>query len=452
MLKILRGKKVYKKILIPLASIIVLAFVFWGSSSLMRDRSRDRTDGPVGTLFGRKVGREQFDQALEAVKNLAIIRFGDNFSEVADYLNLEVQAWERIALLHEARTRKIKASDREVVESIQKYAFFHNDEGAFDQKRYYEILQYYFQTQPRVFEEQMRQNLIIAKLYEQVAGAVSLTDEEVREEYERRNEEISISYLAAFPSDLTEGITPSETQIGEYYERNSVSFKEPLAFRVAYVSAPEEKTIQEMQERAQRNKDFAAAAGELNLEVTETDFFAETDPIPGLGWEPRLNKILSVLEEGELAPPFSTEENVYYLLKLTRRRTPSIPELKEIKDKVAEAFIQAESVKLARQKIEAAHDALTRQLTENPGNLNLAHSAKQFGLKSDSTGLFKYRSYIEGLGASDAFWLAARRLKKDDISDIINSPSGFFIITPKEKVPVDEEAFEEEKEDFREKV
>ena len=107
--------------------------------------------------------------------------------------------------------------------------------------------------------------------------------------------------------------------------------------------------------------------------------------------------------------------------------------------------MKEKSTESARAKIE---EALQKLKQHN----DFKRIAKESDLKSDSTALFKYGSYIDGIGASDSFWNAARNLKGDEFSGIIDTPSGFFIIKLKSKTPLDIKKFEAEKSDFKQKL
>ena len=110
------------------------------------------------------------------------MRYGVNFQEHITEEDLKAQAWDRLVLINEAKRLKIKASDKEVVELIERYPFF-NRNGKFDNNLYKETLQYIFHSQARVFEEEQRQNIIISKLYQEVTSKVSLSQEDIRLEY-----------------------------------------------------------------------------------------------------------------------------------------------------------------------------------------------------------------------------------------------------------------------------
>ena len=135
----------------------------------------------------------------------------------------------------------------------------------------------------------------------------------------------------------------------------------------------------------------------------------------------------------------------FYIMELKERKEASIPEFEEVKDKVKEAYIKDESTKMAEKK---AKECLEKLKTGD----NFEKAAGEIGLKIGSTDNFKYGSYIEGIGASDQLWIAAKQLKDDETSEILNLPSGFFIIKIRARIPIDEEKFKEEKTDFEEKL
>ena len=456
MLKLLRNKKIAKKIWIALAILILPAFILWGSGSLIR--SRRETDFSV-RIFGRKISSSEYQDALEAVKNQLIIQYGEDFSNIKKNLNLESQTWERIILLLEAKKRKIKTTDLEVMGLIQSYPFFQR-KGRFDNAIYSQMLQYVFHTPPRIFEEQTRQNIILFKLYEESTRSVSLADEEIKEDYQKTNEQISIYYIASLYPDFIKDVVVSEEEIKDFFTGNSFQFKQPLSFNIEYVflslenkndEAAIKEKIGKLTSRLNKKEDFIKVANDFNLTVKVTGLFAQTDPIPGIGWSPEILNLMSLTQPGQFLPTIYSDKN-FYIIRLKERKEPYIPYFDTIKDKVKEALINDRTQKLAREKIEDCLKKLKELYQIDPKSVDFQKIAKEYGLKSDSTDLFKYGSYIEGVGASDNFWLVSGGLKDDEFSEIINAPSGFYIIKLKSRIPVDEKKFETEKNEFAQKL
>lgn len=456
MLKKLRKKKTAKRIWVILTILILPAFIFWGFGSFMRSKEEVTY---AGTIFGKKVPLLEYRDALEAVKNQAIIQFGDNFSEIEKRLNLESLAWDRLILLAEAKKRRINAADQEVIELIQGYPFFQAKNGKFDKRIYSQILQYVFRAQPRIFEEQARSTLMLSKLYQEVTGNLNLGEEEIKKEYQKLNEQISLYYIAGLADDFIKDITPSEEEIKGYFIKNPLQFKVPLSFNIEYASlAAEDKNeaaikarIKLLALRLTKKEDFTKAAGELNLQVKETGLFSQTGPVPGIGWSEQILSLISKLKIGEYTSPIYIDK-YYYVLRLKEKKEPYIPDFQAIRERIKEAFIKDAARKIARQKIEDALKELQTAYKINPKSIDFDKIAKGYGLKSDSTLVFRYGSYIGGIGASDNFFTAAAGLKEDAISGLIETPAGFYIIKLKSKIPVDEKKFREEEPGFAKKL
>ena len=452
MLKVLRNKKTAKRIWIGLACVIVPAFVLWGAGSMTGDKE---SSGYAGKLFGKKIPYLKYKEALNASKNQMLMQFGDNLEDAEKNLDLHAMAWERLLLLSEAKKRKITVSDSDVIDWVQSVPIFQR-RGAFDNTLYLQFLEYTFRTPPRVFEEQVRENLILSKLFGQVTASVSLTDQEISDAYRRANEEIAISYITAQHADFTKGIEPTDEEVREYFQKNSLKFKQPLSFNLEYLFLDgtrynEEDLKKKLQSLSpvlnRKNADFNKIAAEFQAEVKETGIFSQADPIPGIGWAPGVINLVAGLRPGQFLPLVSMDKN-YYLIRLKETKEPYIPDFDSVKEKVGEGLIGEKSVELAKAKIEEVLKKLREEYELHPKAVNMEKAAKAAGLLHGTTGLFKYGSYIEGIGASDVFWAVGQALKEDALSDPIATVSGFYVIRLKERVPVNEETFAAEKEEF----
>lgn len=447
MLKRLRRKKTAKRLWTILAIIIVPAFVFWGASGAIREKSQNT---PRGRIFGRQVSSTEYAETFEAARTQAILQFGDNFSQIQQYLNLESQVWQRLVLLYEARRRKVTASDKEVVELIQSYPFFQR-KGRFDKRTYAEVLRYVFHTKERAFEEQTRQNIVLSKLYKEVTASLPLTEEEIREEYTKANQQISIYYISAIPDNFTKGLSPSEDELRAYFSRNSLKFRQPLSFNIDYMIMKNAVKVKEAADLLSRKTEFKKVSEQVEAKIEQSGLFTQNDPIPGIGWSPEVLKLLEGLKTGESSPPIQID-NQYCIFQLKEKKEPYIPDFEEIKDKIKEAFVKERGEEIAKERTANCLNKLNELRQAGPKSVDFSKTAKELGLDYGSTEPFKYGSYIEGLGSSDKFWMTARELEEGSFSDIINAPGGLYIIKTKSREPVDEQKFAEEKKEFSEKL
>ncbi|MDD5077702.1 MAG: SurA N-terminal domain-containing protein [Candidatus Omnitrophica bacterium] len=329
MLKALRSRKTQKKIWIGLAIIIIPAFTFWGFGGSGREAKDSYT---VGKIFGRNVSEKDFRDSLTAVKTLAIMRFGDKFPEIEKYLDLQGQAWERLILLHEAKARRITVKDKEVVDEIQNTPYF-RDKNGFNEKAYQEVLRYVLRLQPRIFEEEIRQNLELIKLYEQVTKNVKLNDEEIYRAYLKNNQELSIYYIACLFPDYAKKVKPGEEEINSFFLRNKAMFKEPpVDGEPAHIPELNEikdkvkealiaetarqeakKKIEECAENL-KTMQFHQAAASSGLKSVSTEFFKSDGTIKELGPAEIFWDNAKKLEDGKPSPIISNEQGYYIIM------------------------------------------------------------------------------------------------------------------------------------------
>ena len=443
MLKVLRNKKTARKIWLGLAIIIIPAFTLWGFSGAFRSKEENPT---LGKLFGRNISTLEFKDAVDAVRIQALMRFGDKYQEMQQYLNFETEALNRLILLHEAKIRRIKVSDKEVIDQIESYPFFRTN-GQFDAKNYEQTLQYGFRIQPRAFEEQVRQNMIISKLYKQITDEVNLTEDQIKEEYRKANKKISIYYIVGIPAEFSKEIPVTENDLADYYKNNPAQFKEPLSLNMEYVALDDQQKAKNAIVLIKKNEGLEKIAKEYAVPIKETGFFAQTDPIPGIGWSPAISEMVAKLKVRQYAEPLAMD-NKYYFMRLKNRKEPNIPQFEKIKSKVKDAFIKEKSENTAKERI---NEAL--KLTKDPNaKADFNVIAKKLGLKTGSTDLFQFDSYIEGIGASNKLWLLSDKLKPEETSDIIDMPSGHYIVKVKQSLDIDDKKFNEEKNEFSQKL
>lgn len=88
-------------------------------------------------------------------------------------------------LLQEAKKYRIYVSQSEVINTIRSLPQFQR-EGKFDPQLYFYILQNYFRTEPAVYEAYLKRVIINQKMRDLIISNVKITDQEVKDEYERR--------------------------------------------------------------------------------------------------------------------------------------------------------------------------------------------------------------------------------------------------------------------------
>ena len=441
MLKALRNKKTAKKIWIILAILIIPAFCLWGFGSAVRGREKSAFQGKV---FGKSITTQEYLKNYKAIRDQYLIRLGEEeLAKLEKHLNLEAQAWDRIILLAEAKRKKIKVSNKEVVDFIKRYSFFQK-EGKFNHELYQEILTYVFRMNPRAFEEEIRDNLIIAKLYQEITQEITVTEDEIKNAYISENEQISLDYISASTENFLDQVTVEKEELLDYYNKNPEAFRKPLSYNLEYIRVDnkDKQTINKIMQLLNQGSGLSDLVKNTDLEIKETGLFSTNEPIPQIGWSTEILKMLPKLKPGgETWPqPIQTDADAAYFVRLKERKEPYTPGLNEIKDKVSQGLRQDKVNQITKEKLDAC-----RKKAEISG---IASAAKEFNLRADKTELFKRQSYVEGLCDSDIFFAAVQNLKGDQISQVIKTPSGVCIVKLNQRIKPSEEEFEEKKQAF----
>jgi len=454
MLKLLRNKKVSKKIFYVLAALIIPAFVIWGSASVM-----DKKKGPgiAGRIFGEKVSIDQFQ---EAYRNWGIqlrYQYGDKAKEAAAFLNPLQATWERLIVLHEIKKRNIWVTDKEVVDHIRKIPFLQRS-GRFDKQAYDLFLKYTLGVNARQFEETLRENLAMAKFSAEVTKDISVTDEEVREEYEKENVSTRVRYVA-FPYDgYKDGVTVTEEDMKRFYATSREDLRVPPQINTNYIGLDLEdeketgrtreelqKTMQEALQSARR-QGLKLTAQELGFELKETGFFGFEDPIPEFGWLPQLSKILFDLPVLSFSKIVQTSRGMY-IFQIVEKKEAYIPDLKEAAGRITEILTEQKSKEAARAKAETLLEAVREQ------GASLEEAAAQAGAEVKETEEFTREAYVSELGMAPALKEAAFTLKEGEVAeDVIASEQAFLVVQSLLTPEINEELFEEKKDAFRDKV
>lgn len=505
MLRFLRKKGNLKKIMWGLAILIIPAFVLWGSGSSIRSKDLPKY---AGRIFGKKVSFRQYDAALRACRNQALLIYGEELSKIAKFLDLDKQTWERLILLYQAKKEKIRVLDEELIGFIERLPFFQKD-GAFSQKRYNIILDYVFRTDPRDFEEQIREMLQVGKLKDKVIEKVKLTDEEIKEAYQRENEKAQVLYVFIDPQKFKQEIHAGYEELQDYYQNHKMEFLKPEQVNVQYIAlyfdqAPPEVEVSEEQiqnyyqqhpEEFARNDEkdkvslkpleevnaqirkkliqdqvkelledkiwqisesigegpesFEQAARSSQLEVKETDFFGPQQVIPEVGLSFEFLNTAFALKVGEVSNVIETPKG-YFIIRVKEKKESHVPPLDEIKEKVEEAVVRQKSWELAKEQGQKLLGQIKELIQKE--KLSFLKATEKLALTVEETEKFTRSSYISGIGQSATFTQTAFALGTGEVSELITIPNGYCILSLESIIPVEDEKFAQEKEEFTKKL
>ncbi len=433
MLKIMRRRA--RRILWITIILIIPAFIWWGTGGL-----REREIGLVASVNGKGITREVYYKEVERLYREMQERMGDAFDErMAKILNLEEAAVNnlirRALLLQEAKREKIRVSDEELREKLKSFPAFQR-EGRFDKEVYFNVLEY-LRITPKELEEGIRKDLAIVKLEKRILEEAKVSEEEIRNEYLKENEEIEIEYLLVKPG--REIKIEEEEKIEEYYQKHKEGYRIPEKIRVRHILIKGEREeasekIKEIKKRLKEGEDFEKLAKEFSQcpskeKGGDLGFFKKGDMVP------EFERAALRLKEGQISRPVRSRFG-YHIIKLEERKESHIPPLEEVRERIKRTLKEERGWKIAKER--------AQEITKEIAKEELGILAKRFSLEVKGTGLFKRgESNLPRQIEEEAFGL-----KVDEIKGPLKGRGGYYIIRLIKRKEIDEERFGQEKEAF----
>lgn len=441
MLEVLRKKGVNKTILWIIAIIIILSFGVFGTAYRL-----DNSVNSAGTIYGHSVSIKDFQEAYLDARDQAIRIYGDEFFKNGNRLDLEQETWDRLVLLKEAQKRDIHANDQEVVAYIATLPFFQRG-GQFDQTLYEQIVQNpsIFDRPTHDFEEGVRKQLIIKKLIDAVAPEVVLSDADIKKEYQKRNEKITLQYVLFSASDYAKKAAASEDEIKNYYDQHKEQFRLPPSIVLNYVQTKDKALADTLSKELTNGTDFAAVAKALKLEVKTSAPFTQEQPILTFASNPDNVVNLFKMKPGEFSPPLEAPDG-WQIVQLKEKIDAGVPGLQDIQDKVKNALLLEKGFALAKPEADKSLPALAEAIKSS----DFKTAATKLGLKVEETPAFGRKEYIANVGLIAEFQQEADQLNADKkLSGVISTSQGPAIIYLEKMEKPQDAQFESDKENFK---
>ena len=428
-----------KRIMWALAILIIPAFVIWGAGT----SGKNKTNKPdyAGRVFNKKVSYEDYYNMRNVIRNYAIKSFGNNIpDELLDHM-----AWTRIILLAQAKRENLRVTDQEVVKNIASFPIFQRN-GVFDRRLYNSMVR----DTARAFEERLRDDLMITKLREKVIGNISVTDDEVKDEYKRKFETVKASFAIIPFSDFEKDVQYKESDLINFYENNKEAFKKSEQVNVKYIEIPlsipnAEELGYKVLDEVNLKKNLEEPAKSNSLEIRETSFFSANEEIPGIGWSYEFTKSSFSLNPREINNMLIKLDKGLYIIQLKEKKKPYIPAFSEVSDSVKNAYIKNESVKLSWKKSEKIFNMIKRKE-------EFKASIKKHGLDIKESDFIMRDGYIPEIGPAKDFVDIAFSLKPGEVSKPFKALQGWVILQPMAFKGIDEAKFSEEKTKFKEEL
>ncbi len=231
--------------------LVILAFIALYIPDFMGDPTQALYNQEVASVDGEPIRASEFLARYQQVSRQYQEQMGEGFTPTfARRMGLPLSVVNDLAqrrmLVAEAERHGIEVTDDAVGEAIRALPVFQQGDGFMGREAYLALLASNRLT-PRDFENSMREDLLVERLQAMVTGPAGVAETELREEYRRRNEHLSLDLWhlteSAFRDEVGD-ITGEEAQ--ERYESDPSAYEVPARRRIRFVTVSEQSLAEEV--------------------------------------------------------------------------------------------------------------------------------------------------------------------------------------------------------------
>lgn len=467
---------------IVIAAFVIAIFAVWGGAGRLGEARAANTIVWVGKdKISGDIYYQNLRQRLESLKR----EFKDLNTNFIQQLNIPQQILEQIIqrslLLQQAQDMGIDASPEEIRQKIINYPVFQRDGQFMGFEEYKKILDWN-RIPVSKFEESLREEIVIEKLINVLTAAVTVTEDELWQNYQKNNESAKLEYviletetveLEAEPTieesqayfekhkekfqipekregdmvffkteDLKPDISLEESEIEEYYQDNLAQFQEPETIRVSRIYLPYEGKERELvkteaqviTEKLRTGEDFS----ELAKKHSQDEKAKDGGDWGSFDWKrltEREQDTIAGLSAGETSDPLELEDGVA-LLKVTEKTASQTKPLLEVKDKITTILQDRKARELGEERI-----SRLQKMARKERSLDVA--AQKMGTMIKKTGLLKEGEGIEDIDPSASISRTLFNLQEKKISTPVYTYKGLGIVQLKRIVAAHQATFDE---------
>ena len=481
MLDFVRNKQ--KSIIIKIAfAIIILSFVIgYAMLSSPGGPAGEDQSAEAAIVNGKAIAFNDFQTTYSNLYQVYQNIYQDQFTPALEkQLKLAEKTLDslidQVLLQDEAERQQIEISGKELVDAIANIPAF-QENGVFSKDRYLQVLAYQ-RLSSEQFEAMQRSELITTKVREQLQAGITVTDEEIDEEFRNNNEKVNLNYVSLTPASFEKKVKVTDEALATYFAEQQEVFRTPEMVSLRYLQFVPERYLDEVTfdenelEKYHRRhldqfeilekikashilikvdegtdetvrEEKKAFAEKLLEEVKAGKDFAElarvnsddaASAVKGgnLGYFTRGSMVKPFEQAAFNMKPGDISEVVettfgYHIIKVEEYTEPGVRSLEESMDEVKAGLRQEKAKQLAFEKAMDAYN-----INRKTGDLEAAATTNELGLKE--SGLFARDGYIDGIGSNAEIINAAHLLEENTLAKPVATDDGIILFALKERV------------------
>ncbi|MFT3743208.1 MAG: peptidyl-prolyl cis-trans isomerase [Pyrinomonadaceae bacterium] len=250
-----RLEKTRNFVLFVFAILMVGSLVFFYTPARNNAVSANlaQSDETVASVSGQKIS---VGELVRQKENYAQFARGQSFPSK---MVLDGLISSRITRL-EAERLGLTASDAEVAARLREQNKS-TDGTPFDQAQYEQNVKEQFGS-VSTYEQSVRDDISAQKLNAFLTSGVSVSEEEVLNDFQRKNSKFDVNYVAVNSTELAKTINPTDAELKEYFEKNKQSY---------YISVPQKKIKYVFVNTAKLGE---------KMQISDADLKTEYDALP----------------------------------------------------------------------------------------------------------------------------------------------------------------------------
>ena len=418
-------------IVIVIAAVFILSMAIGGITSIFIKKPF------VGSIAGEKIYPNDFSEYLQNAYTGYAQENPEKEIDEQTAKQLNNQTWDNLVqrkLFNKAlKKRHIKITDDDVIEELKNPAEnitsipqFQTD-GKFDYAKYETMLM----ENPEFanyIESDIRGRLPYQMLFDDVKSEISVTIEEIEQQYIKDNDLADADVIFFNPNKITE-VEATDEDMQQYYEDNKEDYKKDPARKLKYVAinlTPSEADKQIVKTKADSVYNLAIGGedfAELAIKYSE----GPSAPKGGdLGYftkgrmVPAFEEAAFKLNIGEISKPVNTRFG-WHIIKLVDKRN---------KDGAEE--IQASHILFKEEASEATKEnleVLANDLYEKAGETSLEEAAEELAYEiKETTDIYESAKYIGGIGQNEELVKFAFSNKVGKLKEPILKDDGNYVL------------------------
>ena len=467
-----RWIKISMSILLGFICLSMLTYLIPGMGGAMSS-----TPDTVASVGGQDIS------VIDVQRQLSTVLHGQAVPEMLKGLYAK-QVLDQMILTHalelEAKRLGISVTPQEESDRIKQLLPSAWEGGTWAKDRYVAEVQNRTGMSVQDFESFLRDDMLREKFRQLVTDSISVTPGEIQDEFRRRNEKVTIEYVLVKPADIASSIHPTDAELSAYFAKNAARYQIPEKRSARYalldlaklreISPVSDDALRayynahidqyKVENRAHVEHILFKTIGKTDAEIAEIRQKAEevlkkarsganfedlakkyseddgTKPKGGdLGWIVEKQTVPEFEQAAFSAPKGSISDLVktqygFHIIKVLDRETAHTKSFEEVRSAIAPIVAEQKATEDANN-ISTQMAATVRQSNRQ----SLDDLAKKFNLQLGETPLVSVTEPIGDLGSAPELHQTLFQLRPGELSQPLQVPQGFVILTPKDVQP-----------------